>query len=296
MKNDLIAILNIAIEKYKDSYYQGKSAQLSFYFTMSVIPTIFLLTKLLATFSITTEILQMLLSDYLSEKGLDLVHTFLNNNNQSDGMSFVFIFLALWGASKAQFALMGISNYAYTGNSRGNGYVQERLRAIKNSLFMLFLLLFGLILLVYGDIILNALLVILGTDFIRILEKVFGDRFDLIWVLLRWVLGLVLYGVAVLYILYNAPTKKMKLHQVIPGSLIASIGMVIVTAVYSAYTNYTMQNSNPMNSIYGSFSSIIALLFWFFLLGSALILGILANASLNHLRVEQSNRDDTFDV
>ena len=263
MKDKVISVFKIGRKKLKDPYFQGKPAELSFYFTMSLIPTLLLLTKLLSTFSITTDILQKLLGEYLSEKGIDVVQTFLSSS-QSGGMSLVFVALALWGASKAQFALMGISNYAYTGTTRVNGYILERLRAIKNSLFMLLMLLFGLILLVYGDVILKALLVILGDTFVQIVESMFGDHFSLLWSLVRWVSGIVFYAIGVLYILYNAPTQKMKLRQVIPGSLIASVGMVLVTAVYSAYTNYTLQNSSSMDSIYGSFSSVIALLFWFF--------------------------------
>lgn len=295
VKNKLIPTLCIVREKLKDPYYQGKPAELSFYFTMSLIPTLLLLTKLLGTFAITSEILQKLLAEYLSEKGLDVMRTFLTSS-QSGGISVIFIGLALWGASKAQFALMGVSNYAYTGNIRVNGYVLERLRAIKNSLFMLLLLLFGLILLVYGDVIFKALLVIFGDTFTQVAERIFGNHFSLLWSLVRWVLGVVLYAAAVLYTLYNAPTQKMKLRQVVPGSLIASVGMVVVTAVYSAFTNYSIQGSNSMNSIYGSFSSVIALLFWFFLLGSALMAGILTNSSLQTLRIEQADRDNSLNV
>jgi membrane protein len=295
MKIKIIPIFNIIKEKLKDPYYHGKPAELSFYFTMSLIPTVLLLTQLLGTFSITTEILQELLSDYLTEQGMNVVRTFLSSS-QPGGVSLVFILLALWGASKAQYALMGISNYAYTGNPRVSGYILERLRAIKNSLSMLFLLLFGLILLVYGDIILKALFVFFGETFVRVAEEIFGHHFDFLWSLARWILGIVFYVFTVLYILYNAPTKKIRLRQVLPGSLLAAVGMIIVTAVYSAYTNYTMENNLFMNAVYGSFSSIIALLFWFFLIGVVLVAGILTNSSLQRLRIEEADRDDAFNV
>ncbi|NCB42961.1 MAG: YihY/virulence factor BrkB family protein [Clostridia bacterium] len=295
MRTKILSVLHILRDELKDPYYAGKPAELSFYFMMSLIPTVLLLTQLLATFSITTDILQELLADYLSEKGINVVQTFLESSHLG-GVHVAFVVLALWGASKAQFALMGISNYAYTGNPRVGGYVLERLRAIKNSLLMLFLLLFGLILLVYGDIILKALFVFFGETFMRAVHQSFGSHLPLIWTAVRWLLGLVLYAFAVLYILYNAPSKKLKLHQVIPGSLVASVGMVVVTAAYSVYTNYTMQSSSFMDTVYGSFSSVIALLFWFFLIGSVFVIGILTNSSLQRLRIEDANGDDSFHV
>ena len=295
MKTKAVSVLKIVKEKLEDPYYHGKPAELSFYFTMSLIPTILLLTQLLGTFAITTDILQELLAEYLSEKGMVVVRTFLGSS-QPGGISLLFILLALWGSSKAQFALMGISNYAYTENPRVSGYFLERLRAIRNSLSMLFLLLFGLFLLVYGDIILQALFAFLGETFIRGVQRIFGLHFSLIWALFRWILGIVFYAFSVLYILYNAPTRKLKLSRVFPGSLIASVGMVVVTAVYSAYTNYTMEDSRFMDTVYGSFSSIIALLFWFFLIGSVLVLGILVNSALQQLRIEEADRDDSFHI
>lgn len=295
MKNKIFLILNKVKEQLKDPYYQGKPAELSFYFMMSIIPTLLLLVQLLASVDITFQSLQGIFGDYFSGKGLSLLQGFLDLS-ASGGYSLLFLLLALWGSSNAQFALMSISNYAYTGNPRVNGYITERLRAVKNSLLMLFSLLFGLILLVYGDVIIKAVFFLLGNRVVETLNQMFGEYLTFLWVVLRWVLGFLFYNIAVGYVLYNAPTTKLRLRQVFPGSLVTSIGMIVVTALYSAYTNQTMSDTGFMITLYGSFSSVIALLLWFFLLGCVLVLGVLTNASLQVLGVNQPDRDDSLDI
>lgn len=291
MKHKVKTILHAAKDQYADPYYDGKPAELSFYFMFSLIPTVLLLLQLLAAFSITPSVLQELLGDYLSEQGIRQVSGFLDTAN-TGGLSLVFALMALWGASKAQFAMMRMSNYAYTSSPMVRSYVRERLRAVQNSLLMLFSLLFGLILLVYGDAILRALFFLFGDALVNMLESRFGPHITMLWVALRWMLGVLLYFGSVTYLFYSAPTKKMKLRQILPGSLVSAGGMVIVTAVYSIYTNVTLSGGSFMSTVYGGFASVTALLFWFFLLGTVLVAGVVLNATLLGLGIEEADRND----
>ncbi|NLV70501.1 MAG: YihY/virulence factor BrkB family protein [Clostridiales bacterium] len=291
MKYNAKMILQAAGDQYADPYYSGKPAELSFYFMFSLIPSILLLLQLLATFSITPAILQDLLGEYISEEGIRRIGSFLDTTN-TGGLSLVFALMALWGASKAQYAMMRMSNYAYTGSPMVHGFVRERLRAVKNSFLMLFSLLFGLILLVYGDAILRALFFLFGDTLMHLLESRFGSHISMLWGALRWILGVLLYFGSVTYLFYSAPTKRIKLRRILPGSLVAAGGMVLVTAVYSVYTNVTLSSDSFARTVYGGFASVTALLFWFFLLGSALVAGVVLNAALLDLGREETDRDD----
>lgn len=291
MKHKIKTILHTAKDQYADPYYDGKPAELSFYFMFSLIPTVLLLLQLLAAFSITPSVLQELLGEYLSEQGIRQVSEFLDTAN-TGGLSLIFALMALWGASKAQYAVMRMSNYAYTSSPIVRSYVRERLRAVRNSLLMLFSLLFGLILLVYGDAILRALFFLFGDVLVRMLESRFGPHITSLWAALRWILGVLLYFGSVTYLFYSAPTKKMKLRQILPGSLVSAGGMVIVTAVYSIYTNFTLSGGSFMRTVYGGFASVTALLFWFFLLGTVLVAGVVLNATLLGLGIEETDRNN----
>ncbi len=295
MKHDLRTILQAMKKKYADPYYHGKPAELSFYFMFSIIPTLLLLLQLLAAFSITPSVLQGLLGGYLSEQGIRQVAGFLDTAG-TGGLGVVFVLMALWGASKAQYAMMRMSNYAYTGSLLVHSYVRERLRAMQNSLLMLFSLLFGLILLVYGDAILRTVLLLFGDSLGPALESRLGPRISMLWSAFRWILGILVYYSSVLYLYYSAPAQKMKLRRILPGSFLAGSGMVLVTAIYSIYTNYTLTDDSFAKTVYGGFASVTALLFWFFLLGSALVAGVVLNAALLALRMEDADREDALHV
>ena len=73
------------------------------------------------------------------------------------------------------------------------------------------------------------------------------------------------------YNYYILPTEKLPFRKMLPGSLFASIGMLLVTVCYSKYAN----SLADYDILYGALSSIVAILFWFYLLIWVLFLGVL---------------------
>lgn len=90
---------------------------------------------------------------------------------------------------------------------------------------------------------------------------------------LRWVIGFGLYFLTISYNYYILPTQRVKYRQVIPGSIFASAGMLIVTLLYSMYAN-TLAD---YDLLYGALSSVVAIMFWFFFLAWVLCLGVMCN-------------------
>lgn len=72
---------------------------------------------------------------------------------------------------------------------------------------------------------------------------------------------------------YIMPSEKIKFADIIPGSLFCSIGMMIATIGFSIYAS---QIAN-YDIIYGSLSSIVAMMFWLFLLAQIFCLGVVFN-------------------
>ena len=61
--------------------------------------------------------------------------------------------------------------------------------------------------------------------------------------------------------------------KIIPGALITSVGWSITSITFSFYVNYIANYSK----FYGSLSVIIILLFWLYLLGYTITLGLQVN-------------------
>lgn len=85
-----------------------------------------------------------------------------------------------------------------------------------------------------------------------------------------------LYFLMVSFNYYILPLERVKFRRILPGSILASVGMLIVTGGFSVY----IENIANYDIVYGSLASIVALLFWFYLLSWTLGLGIIFNMGL----------------
>ncbi|MHC1724204.1 MAG: YihY/virulence factor BrkB family protein [Aminipila sp.] len=266
-KKRLIQMIALGIRQIRDPYYQGFAAKLAFYFLMSIVPTIIVLSQLLGVFSISLGALSDLIQKYVAKDAANVVLKLISYQSTKT-MNFVFVVITLWAASRAEYALMHIANFTLTGGkSTGNGYWRERIRAIKTMALTLFTLAFGLIILVYGELIIELVAATLMTT-IGISYQV-----NMFWLVLRWPVTMALYFMMVSYSYYILPSQKLKFSQIMPGSIFASVGMLVVTFGFKLYTEYI----SNYDILYGSMAAIVAVMMWFYFLAWALVLGILCN-------------------
>lgn len=265
-KKRYFSMAMLVIKRMSDPYYQGVAAELAFFFLLSLVPITIVLGELLGVFSISMTVINRLLNDYVSPEIAKNLSAYLNYT-PSGAMSAAFILFALWAASKASFSMMRISNYSFTGSPAGRGYIRERLRAIKTILITLFTLVFSLVILVYGEIFIRIFSAYV-TEFLNL-----RFQFDSIWYFLRWPVAMALYFLMISYNYYVLPSERVQFRKILPGSILASSGMLLATWIYSFYAvvfaNYDL--------LYGSLAAIVALLFWFYILGYILVIGIQVN-------------------
>ncbi len=270
----LLKMLILTIKQLQDPYYQGFAAQVSFYLLLSIVPIFLLMTQILGIFDISLESALKLIESYTGREMSAMLRELFEF--RSAGLSsVVFAAIALWAGSRASFAIMRITNYTLTGGkSTGKNYFIERFRAIKTIVITIFTISFSLIILAYGKLILEAILSVLRLDL-----EVYVDS---IWMWLRWILGFLLYFLMVSYNYYLLPTEKLQFRKMLPGSLFASVGMLLVTVVYSKYAN----SLADYDLLYGALSSVVGIMFWFYLLAWVLCLGVLC------IKVWDDTRDD----
>ena len=253
----------LGLQQFNDPYYQGVAAQLAFFLFLSILPAFILLSQLMGLFSLSADQLQQWANISITGEGMEALSEMLSY--RPSGANSIFLALiALWAASRAQFALIRIANYTHTdGESTGEGYVKDRIRSIKTIIVTLFTIVFSLVVLVYGPIILN---IVFG-------PVVGSELTKAAWVTLRWPLAAGLYFFMISYNYYVLPSQKVPFRDIIPGSVFASLGFMAVTYVYNLYTTL----SSNYNILYGSFSNIVVLLFWFWFMSWVMCLGLMFN-------------------
>lgn len=265
MKSRFTKMVFLGIKQFRDPYYQGFAAQMSFYIMLSLVPTLIVLSQLFGLFDIPLDFL----GDWVEKNVAPNMAGTLKDVLQDSGTSsvatsnIVMIVMALWAASRAQFSMMRIANYTYTSGRTTGSFWRERIRSLKTMALTLFTLAFVAIIPVYGKLILQ-------TIFGQIVE---GTMIDTLWTYLRWPIAGALYFLMVSYNYYVLPNEKLGFKEIVPGSIFGAIGMLVVTMFYSIYA----RNVANYNIIYGSLASFVALMFWFYFLSWALCLGILFN-------------------
>ncbi|MDO4486741.1 MAG: YihY/virulence factor BrkB family protein [Bacillota bacterium] len=266
IRDRIFKMFILGFKQFRDPYYQGFAAQVSFYLTLSIVPTLLLITQILGLFNISMERALELLEQYTGGEMSSMLGG-LFEFSSAGYRNIVFVAIALWAGSRASFAIMRITNYTLSdGKSTGKGYLVERFRAIKTMLITIITIVFSLIILVHGKFILVTILNVLHIDNLT-------EYLDSFWLWIRWFLGFALYFLMVSYNYYILPTERLKYREVIPGSIFASVGMLLVTYAYSKYAN-TLANYDV---IYGALSSVVVIMLWFFFIAWVLCLGVLCN-------------------
>lgn len=270
-KDRLRQIVLMGIKQFGDPYYQGFAAQIAFYIMLSVVPTIVVMTQLLGMLNIRTmDFVNDWINQYITPEMAKIIKGLLRNSS-SPGNNITLILLAVWAASRAQFSLMRIANYTYS-NSRSTGnFLKERLRSLKTMVMTILTIAFVLVVLIYGKKILYAFVGGMVEEY----------TITLVWTYFRWPLATILYFLVVLYNYFVMPAYKLNVRTLVPGAVFGAAGLVVVTFFYSVYTEHMVK----YNIIYGSLSSIVALLFWFYFLAWVLVLGIIINQAFRDTKV-----------
>lgn len=253
----------LGFKHIRDPYYQGFAAQLAFFYMMSIVPTVLLLTELAAT---------VFRSDI--RKGVTWIINYLDlpfgnvlNNIIFGGSSItnniLMIFIALWAASRAQFSMARICNFMFSDGQDTGEYWHERFRSLKTMAWIIIAMILVLLVMTIGSTGLEFILKSLGLH----------TGWHQLWRIIRWPIAFVLYVLMLAYNYKVLPKEKMKFREVIPGALFAAVGLLAITFIYALY----LRNIANYNLLYGSLSTIIALMFWFWFLAWVMVLGELFN-------------------
>lgn len=239
--------------------------QLAFFFVVSLIPLIALVGTLAGYFSVSADKVEQVLESILPFEITENLLTFVSGK----GMTFniaVFFISAFILASNGCHSMIITSNQIY--DVENKGYFKRRLKAIGMTFILVLLLLFLLIVPVFGDTIFNIV-----TSNIDNISKVNFARG--IYDILQYPLSIILvfYNIKLLYTI--APDRNIRSKTTYTGSIFTTIGWILSTKLYAIYAG-TFSN---YNLFYGSISDILFLLMWVYILSYIFVLGMALNAT-----------------
>lgn len=261
----IIRFMKELIERFNQAEVLGLSAQLAYFFLLSLFPFLLFIVTLLGYFPLDDRMIIEVLAEYLPADVVVMIDQNLNQiiNNRSGGLLSISILGTLWSASNGFNAITKSFNKAYRVNVTRN-FILGRLIAIGLMLTIILAILFALLLPVFGKVIGENILILIPLP----------ESFLNLWDLLRWVTSSVMFFI-VFYVLYKlAPNTKIRENFVIWGTLFATISWQIVSYAFSFYVE-TLGN---FSITYGSLGTVIILMIWFYISGIIITTGGVINA------------------
>lgn len=255
------------ILRFNNDDVPALGSQLAYNLVLSFFPFIIFLMTLIGHTSLSNNEILIALSRVVPVDVFNLISTTVSEvitTKHNQLMSFSLIF-TIWSASAGFNAVIKGLNKAY-GVSESRNFIKVRIISILCTLGMAFIILIMVFLLILGRIICNYAAYKLG----------FSHELLTLWAIIRYAL-FISTAVFIFTALYRyAPCKRLTWLEVLPGSLFATLNLIIVSIAFAYYVN----NFANYSIVYGSIGAIIILLTWLFLISVIVILGGELNASL----------------
>ncbi len=249
-----------------DNNLSGYSAQLAYYFFLSLFPSLLFLTTLLGFLPIAHRgrLVMQALTHTLPNQALSLVRSDLIglvHQHKSGLLSFSVAF-ALYSAANAITAVSTGLNQAY-GVREGRPYWRVLLMALGLTLALTLIILLGAAIFFLGPFIGHIRAARADVPFLAPLIDI-----------LRWPLLLFAAILAIALIYYFTPNVRQEWRWLTPGSVFAVLGWLAASLLFAFYVNHF----GSYNKTYGSIGAVIVILTWMYLGGFVLLVGGQINA------------------
>ncbi len=237
--------------------------ELAFFLFLSLVPIITLVIYMGMIFSIGTDSVAVFIDKVFPTDVSNILVPYVNDV----GLDFSTILFMVFGflvASNGSSSLIITSNALYKIDHAN--YFKRLLKSILMTLLLVVLFIFIIVVLAFGDKIVNLI------TSIPLLHNI-SDQIYFVYSISKWPIGL-LFIFIIIKILYTwAPDKKIPSKYMNRGAIFTTIMWLLVTVVYTFYIN----NYANYNLFYGSLANIIVIMLWVYILSFILVIGMAIN-------------------
>lgn len=259
------SLLRLLWHRVDEDDLPGLSAQLAYYFLLSLFPLLIVLFTLLPYIPIPHQDMLGVVKDFAPGEAMDLieknVHDIMNHRN--GGLLSFGIIGTIWSASNGINAIVKAFNKAYN-VKESRSFIVSRGMAILLTFGMILVLILAIVLPVFGREIGIFLFSQLGytTEFIKL------------WNTLSWLVSAIILFLIFTVLYWIAPNVKLKCRSAFPGAAFATIGWIVSSIGLTFYVG----NISNYSLTYGSIGAIIVLMIWLYISAFIIILGGEINA------------------
>lgn len=267
----LYEVLHFFKQQIKKVGLQERAAAISFNIIMSIPPAVIFLCTLIPYLPISKQFkfaLYALVKDItpnqkISSFIIQFIRDFLETP-RTGLLSFGFL-LVIFYSSNALMGIMRSFDRSLTQRKRRN-FIHYRWHAIRLTFILIALVMVTITILVTQRAIEHWLHIDSATG--KFIVK-----------MLRWILIIALSFFSIAFIYKYAPSVHKRWTLVSPGSILATVLMVLTTGIFGYWVNHFAN----YNQLYGSIGTVLILMLLIFINALALLIGFELNASITHL-------------
>lgn len=252
----------------------GYSAQLAYFFLLSLFPLLITMFSLLPYLPLKTEDIMYFISDFAPGETITFIDSTLDTllEKHNGGILSFGIIATLWAASNGMNAIIRAMNLAYEIDDDRPFFIVRGLSVL-------------LTIVMIAVFIIALLLPVFGKHIGIYISSKFGytDQFIDTWNTIRFILSSVILFIVFSAVYFLTPNRKMKCATVVPGAVFSTIGWILASMGFSFYVN----NFGNYTFMYGSLGVIIVLMIWFYITGAVLIIG----GEINGLNEENKRKN-----
>lgn len=256
------------------------SANLSYYFILSLFPMLIVALALTPYFKIDQQFLLEKIQSYapgdLGDYLFDMISEVLNNKNNT--IITVGIVFTLWSASSGIYGIIIAFNNAFRVRDGRIWIVTKLISVILTALFLV------------GMFVALALIVF-GKQLTYILFHKFNldEGYYNLWSVLNYSLPLLFIFLIFVFLYTMGPNLKLKAISIMPGALFATISWTIVSRLFGYYIDHF----SSYIKTYGTIGAFMAFVLWLYITGYILIIGAEINAIFHNYKVEHRVFEET---
>ncbi|WHY87460.1 YihY/virulence factor BrkB family protein [Neobacillus novalis] len=259
------SLLKLLWHRIEEDDIPGLSAQLAYFFLLSLFPLLIVLFTLLPYLPIPHPDMLGMIKDFAPVEAMDLIEKNVNEimNHRNGGLLSFGIIGTIWSASNGINAIVRAFNKAYN-VKESRSFIVSRGVAILLTFGMIFVFILAIVLPVFGK------------EIGLFLFSKFGytSEFIKLWNALSWLVSAIILFLMFTGLYWIAPNVKLRCRSSFPGAIFATLGWIISSIGLSFYVG----NFSNYSLTYGSIGAIIVLMIWLYISAFIIIIGGEINA------------------
>ena len=278
----------LTIKKFvKEMYYRLMydeisllSANLSYYFILSLFPMLIVALALTPYFKIDQQFLLEKIQNFapgdLGNYLFDMISEVLNNKNNT--IITVGIVFTLWSASSGIYGIIIAFNNAFRVRDGRIWIVTKLISVVITALFLV------------GMFVVLAL-VVFGKQLTYLLFHKFNldEGFYNLWSVLNYSFPILFTFIVFVFLYIMGPNLKLKAISILPGSIFATVSWTLISRLFGNYIDHF----SSYIKTYGTIGAFMAFIIWLYITGYILIIGAEINAIFHNYKVEHRVFEET---